>query len=98
MTMAKRRPKRPVFKMTKEMLEFYRATGSEGGKVGGVKRWEGVSAEDRAAHGRKAAGVRWAKRTAAEKAAHARMTVEARERKRAAAAREAKRRAKKAGR
>jgi hypothetical protein len=71
---------RLVFTMTPEMLAYFQTTGREGG----VKCWEGVSAEDRAAHARKAAKARWATRTAAEKAAHARMMVEARERKRAA--------------
>ena len=69
-----------LFTMTPEMLAYFQATG----RKGGVKCWEGVSAEDRAAHARKAAKARWAPRTAAEKAAHARMMVEARERKRAA--------------
>jgi hypothetical protein len=42
--------------------DLFRAWGSQGGKIGGKRRWKGVSAEDRRAHAKKAAAARWAKK------------------------------------
>jgi hypothetical protein len=41
--------------------DLFREWGSQGGKVGGKLRWQGVSAEKRRAHAKKAARARWAK-------------------------------------
>jgi hypothetical protein len=38
------------------------ALGRKGGKKGGKARWEGVSAEQRRAHAKKAAKARWSKK------------------------------------
>ena len=38
------------------------ALGRKGGKKGGKARWEGVSAEQRRAHAKKAAAARWKKK------------------------------------
>ena len=56
-----------MFKMTKEMVEYFRAKGREGGKVGGKLRWADVSAEERSAHARKAVAAREAKRAKTKK-------------------------------
>jgi hypothetical protein len=62
------RKKKPVFKMTKEMEEYFRAKGREGGKVGGKLRWAGVSAEERSAHAKRAVAAREAKRAKKKRA------------------------------
>jgi hypothetical protein len=58
-------------KLPESVREFFRRKGREGGKlggpVGGVKRWEGVSAEERSAHARKVVAAREAKRRAKKK-------------------------------
>lgn len=41
----------------------YIAGAAVGGKVGGVKRWEGYTAEQRSAHARKMSLARWGKKT-----------------------------------
>jgi hypothetical protein len=60
--MAQKASKKPVFKMTKEMREFFQRTGSQGGKVGGKLRWAGVTPEERTAHAKRAVAAREAKR------------------------------------
>jgi hypothetical protein len=42
--------------------EYFKKKGSEGGKIGGPKRMEGLSDEQRTALGRKAAAARWEKK------------------------------------
>jgi hypothetical protein len=53
-------------KLDPAVREALRALGRIGGKKGGPKggkaRWEGVSAEARRAHARRAAAVRWSKK------------------------------------
>lgn len=53
----------PKVKLDAAALEAFRALGRIGGKKGGPKggkaRWEGVSAEARRAHARRAAAARW---------------------------------------
>lgn len=51
-----------MFKMTREMREFFTETGRQGGKVGGKLRWASVSAEERTAHAKRAVAAREAKR------------------------------------
>jgi hypothetical protein len=58
----KRRKKLVVF--TKE---YFQQQGRKGGKTGGKLRWEGVSAEDRSAHAKRAVAIREAKRAAKKK-------------------------------
>jgi hypothetical protein len=48
-------------KLDPTILVALQALGREGGKVGGKLRWQGVSAEKRRAHAKKAAQARWAK-------------------------------------
>jgi hypothetical protein len=54
-------------KLDAAALEAFRELGRIGGKKGGPKggkaRWEGVSAEARRAHARRAAAARWSKKT-----------------------------------
>jgi hypothetical protein len=50
-----------------DVLEFFKKQGSLGGKTGGKKRWEGVSAEERSEHARKAVRAREEKRAAKTK-------------------------------
>jgi hypothetical protein len=56
----------PRRKLDPAVREALRALGREGGKKGGPKggkaRWEGVSAEARRAHARRAAAARWSKK------------------------------------
>jgi hypothetical protein len=53
-------------KLDPAVREALRALGRIGGKKGGPKggkaRWEGVSAEARRAHARRAAAARWSKK------------------------------------
>jgi hypothetical protein len=53
-------------KLDPAVREALRALGREGGKKGGPKggkaRWEGVSADARRAHARRAAAARWSKK------------------------------------
>ena len=44
------------------MREIFARYGSEGGKIGGKLRWEGVTPEEHSAIARKAANARWKKR------------------------------------
>jgi hypothetical protein len=44
------------------VADMFRAWGREGGKKGAKARWEGVSAEARSAHARRAAAARWSKK------------------------------------
>lgn len=48
-------------------LEFFRAKGKEGGKVGGKLRWKGRTAAERSAHARLMVAAREAKRAARKK-------------------------------
>jgi len=48
-------------KLPKEVRDIFAMYGSEGGKVGGKLRWEGVTPEERTAIGKKAAEARWRK-------------------------------------
>lgn len=57
----------PVMTKTKRYLpesalEFFRAKGKEGGKVGGKLRWKGRTAAEKAAHARLMVAAREAKR------------------------------------
>jgi hypothetical protein len=51
----------PQRKLDPAVLKALQKLGRIGGKKGGKARWEGVSAEDRRAHAKKAARVRWSK-------------------------------------
>jgi hypothetical protein len=55
------RPKKRS-RLPKEVLEVFARYGSEGGKIGGKLRWEGVTPEERSEMARKAANARWKKR------------------------------------
>lgn len=57
MPKGKKRPKLP-----KEVRDIFARYGSEGGKIGGKLRWEGVTPEERTAIAKKAAEARWKKR------------------------------------
>jgi hypothetical protein len=48
-------------KLSEEALAFFRAEGHKGGKLGGKKRAESLSAEARTEIARKAAAARWKK-------------------------------------
>jgi hypothetical protein len=50
--------RRPEVRLDAAALETFRALGRIGGKKGGKARWEGVSAEARRAHARRAAAAR----------------------------------------
>ena len=51
-------------KFPKDVLAFFRRTGSEGGKIGGKRRLETMTAEQRSAGARKAAAKSAEVRTA----------------------------------
>jgi len=51
--------KRP--KLPKEVRDIFARYGSDGGKIGGKLRWEGVTPEERTAIAKKAAQARWRK-------------------------------------
>ncbi len=57
---------RPKVRLDAAALEAFRTLGRIGGRKGGPKggkaRWEGVSAEARRAHARRAAAARWLKK------------------------------------
>jgi len=61
-----RRRKSLVVKLNAATMRFFREQGAKGGRLGGrdggKKRWEGVSAEDRKAHAKRAVAAREAKR------------------------------------
>jgi hypothetical protein len=48
-------------KLPKEVRDMFARYGSEGGKIGGKIRWEGVTPEERTAVAKKAAEARWKK-------------------------------------
>lgn len=48
---------------------FFQAAGREGGKLGGARRWKGVSAAKRSAFAKRAVAAREAKRAAKAKKA-----------------------------
>jgi len=58
---AKKKPIKKHPKLPKNVQEIFAQFGSEGGKLGGKLRWEGVTAEERSAITRKAAEARWKK-------------------------------------
>jgi hypothetical protein len=49
-------------KLPPEVLEYFRRQGSKGGKIGGSKAWENLTAEERSARAKKAVAAREAKR------------------------------------
>jgi hypothetical protein len=53
-------PKKP--KLSEEALKYFRAQGKLGGKLGGKKRAESLTGEQRAAIAKKASAARWKKR------------------------------------
>jgi hypothetical protein len=53
-------------KLPPEVLEFFRKQGSKGGKMGGSKAWENLTADERSARAKKAVAAREAKRAAAK--------------------------------
>jgi hypothetical protein len=55
-----KRRKKPV--LPTEIREYFRDQGREGGKAGGKRRWEGVSAAERTAHAKRAVAAREAKK------------------------------------
>jgi hypothetical protein len=54
------KPLRP--KALDAALDYFRAWGSEGGKVGGKKRMDALTPDQRRKLARKAAAARWAKK------------------------------------
>lgn len=48
-------------KMPAEVLEYFRKEGQKGGKIGGKKRTEALTPEERSASAANAAKARWAK-------------------------------------
>jgi hypothetical protein len=48
-------------KIPPEVLDYFRKEGSKGGKIGGKKRLESMTAEERSASASNAAKARWAK-------------------------------------
>ena len=50
--------------MPKDILEFFRKTGRKGGKIGGKRSLETMTAEERSARAKKASLVAAKKRTA----------------------------------
>ena len=50
------------FPMTPQLRRYLQAIGREGGKVGGRRTAQKMTAEERRARARKAAATRWAKR------------------------------------
>ena len=61
MPQKKTRPRRAKG-LSDEVREIFARYGSEGGKIGGKLRWEGVTPEEHSAIARKAANARWKKR------------------------------------
>jgi hypothetical protein len=61
--MPNRRKSKPkeLKKLPKEVREMFAKFGSEGGKIGGKLRWEGVTPEEHSKIARKAAQARWKK-------------------------------------
>ena len=51
-----------------DMLDFFRETGKQGGKIGGKKRAANLSSNELSAIGKKGAAARWAKKKKAAKA------------------------------
>ena len=49
-------------KLPPEVLEYFRQQGAKGGKIGGSKAWENLTAEERSARAKKAVAAREAKR------------------------------------
>jgi hypothetical protein len=49
-------------KLSEEALEYFRAQGKRGGKLGGKKRAESLTDERRSEIARKAAAARWGKK------------------------------------
>jgi hypothetical protein len=45
-----------------EVLEYFKQQGAIGGKIGGSKAWENLTAEERSARAKKAVAAREAKR------------------------------------
>lgn len=60
-TMAKR--KKPKVELPNHLREAFRAFGRTGGKIGGKKRWEGVSPEQRSAYAKRIASLRRKKKS-----------------------------------
>jgi hypothetical protein len=54
--MAKKRP------LSKEALKYFQDEGRRGGKVGGKRRAESLTSEQRSAIAKKAAAARWGKK------------------------------------
>jgi hypothetical protein len=52
-------------KLSLETLEFFRKHGKKGGKIGGKKRMDGLTAEQKTALAKKAVAAREAKRKSA---------------------------------
>ena len=58
---AKKKASEKQPKLPEDVRQIFAQYGSEGGKIGGKLRWEGVTAEERSAIGKKAAETRWKK-------------------------------------
>ena len=52
----------PKKRLPDEIREYFKKKGAEGGKIGGPKRMEGMSKEERTDLARKAAAARWGKK------------------------------------
>jgi hypothetical protein len=55
-------------KLSPEALEFFKKQGAKGGRLGGSKAWENLTAEERSARAKRAVAAREAKRAAATSA------------------------------
>ena len=58
---AKKKPSKSQPKLPEAVREIFARFGSQGGKIGGKLRWEGITAEERSAIAKRAAEARWKK-------------------------------------
>jgi hypothetical protein len=52
----------PKKKLPKEIRDYFKKKGSQGGKIGGPKRMESMTVEQRRDLAKKAAAARWGKK------------------------------------
>ena len=62
-----KKPKDLKSHISEELMDYYRAQGMKGGKMGGKARAEKLTPERRSEIAKKAAEVRWGKKTASKK-------------------------------
>jgi len=54
----------PKKRLPEAIREYFKKKGSQGGKIGGPKRMEGMTSEERSELAKKAAAARWGKKKA----------------------------------